>query len=47
MDENVSKFVTGDKSMEEFDDFVAALKQMNVDRCVELQQTAYDRYMAK
>jgi len=47
MDENISKFVTGDKTLEEFDDFVSTLKQMNVDRCTELQQAAYDRYMAK
>ena len=47
MDENISKFVTGDKSLDEFDEFTAMLKQMNVDRCVELQQAAYDRYLAK
>ena len=47
MDENISKFVTGDKPLEEFESFVATLKSMNIDRCVELQQAAYDRYMAK
>jgi len=44
-DENIVKFIVGDKSLDEFDDFVATLKQMGVDQCVELEQAAYDRYL--
>ena len=44
-DENIVKFVVGDKSLDEFDDFVATLKQMGIERCVELEQAAYDRYL--
>ena len=44
-EENVAKFVTGDRSLDEFDDFVAQMKEMGVDRIVELTQVAYDRYL--
>lgn len=42
--ENTLSFVTGAKSLDEFDDFVATLKSMNIERCIELKQIALDRY---
>ena len=48
LEENISKFVLGDKSIEgEWDNFQADLQSMNIARLVELKQTAYDRYISK
>ena len=44
-DENVVKFVVGDKSLDEFDDFVTTLKTMGIDECTTIEQAAYDRYL--
>lgn len=40
-------FINGDMSFDQFDEFVAQIKTLGIDRCVELQQQAYDRYMAR
>ena len=45
MDENIVKFIVGDKSLDEFDAYVDTLTSMGIDRCVELEQAAYDRYL--
>lgn len=45
--ETVSKFITGDRPMEEWDSFIEELKGMNIARCIELKQAAYDRYQAR
>ncbi len=45
--ENVLKFIVGDKSIDEFDDYVSQLQSLGIDRCTEIVQTAYDRYMAQ
>ena len=45
VDENVVKFIVGDKSFDEYDDFVDTLKQMNIERLLEMSQTVYDRYL--
>ena len=47
VEENLSKFVTGSRPMDEYDDFVNTLKTMGVERYIELTQNAYDRYMAR
>ena len=44
-DENIVKFIVGDKDLGEFDDFVDTLKGMGIDECVEIEQAAYDRYL--
>lgn len=44
VNEKTSQFITGVISMDEYDDFIAQLKQMNVDRAVEIVQTVYDRF---
>lgn len=41
------KFITGVKSMDEFDSYVDSLKKMNVERYIEIYQAAYDRYMQR
>lgn len=45
--ETVSKFISGDRPMEEWDSFIEELKGMNIARCIELKQAAYDRYQAR
>lgn len=45
MDEAVSKFIVGDTPLDHFDAFVEQLKKMDVETCIELEQTSYDRYM--
>lgn len=46
MDENIVKFIVGDKPLDEFDAYVDTLIQMGVEDCVAIQQAAYDRYLA-
>ena len=41
------KFVTGDESLDGFDKFVEKLNSMGLQECLDLQQAAYDRYMAQ
>lgn len=45
--ENTVKFITGEKDLAEWDDFVAQLKQYGIERCIELKQAALDRYYAR
>ena len=45
VDENVVKFIVGDKSFDEYDDFINTLKQMDIEKLLELSQTVYDRYL--
>lgn len=41
------KFIMGVEPIENFDKFVAQMKSLNIDRYVEIQQAAYDRYMKR
>ena len=45
--ETISKFITGDKAMSEWDSFIEELKGMGIETCIELKQAAYDRYQAR
>lgn len=45
MDTTIAKFIVGDRSLDEFDDFVEELKSMGIEDCIALEQTAYDRYL--
>lgn len=45
MDETISKFVVGDLSLDQFDSFVQKLKDMGIEDCTAIEQTAYDRYL--
>ena len=46
-EESITRFVTGEQSMGQFDTFVNQLKSMGVDRYIEINQKAYDTYMAR
>ena len=39
------RFVTGDRSLDEYDAFIEDLRAMGLDRLTELKQAAYDRYL--
>ncbi len=40
-------FILGTTSLDTFDSFVSQLEKMNIGRVLEIQQAAYDRYMAR
>ena len=45
--ESLWKFVTGELSLDAyFTEFVANIESMNIERCVEIYQDAYDRYIS-
>lgn len=46
-DEMMFKFITGERSLDEFDAFVEELKGMGTDRLCELYQAAHDRYQSR
>ena len=46
-EENGNRFITGDRPIEEFDAFVAELKDMGVETCIEIWQEMLDAYEAK
>ena len=43
-EENITKFVTGEQDMSEFDAFVENLKSMNLNQVTAIKQAALDRY---
>lgn len=45
--EETTKFIMGLRDISEFDSFVDGLKALNVERALEIQQEAYERYQAK
>ena len=42
--ENEAKFITGERSLDEWDDYVKELESAGMSDYVELYQTAYERY---
>lgn len=45
-EEAIAKYIIGDYSFDTYDtDFVGKLESMNIQRCIDLYQQAYDRYM--
>ena len=44
IEENLLSFVTGSKSLDEYDEFIETVKSMNLERVVELKQSALDRF---
>lgn len=40
--ENIIKFITGDKALAEWDDFVSTMREMGIERCIEIYQEALD-----
>jgi putative aldouronate transport system substrate-binding protein len=45
--ETIPQFITGSKPMSEYDAFIEQLKTLNIDRCIEIQQAALDRYLSR
>ena len=45
--ECINKFVIGEKSLDEWDDYVARVESMGIEDALAIYQKAYDRYMAK
>jgi putative aldouronate transport system substrate-binding protein len=44
---SILQFIIGERSMDEFDDFVAQVESMGIDDCIAIKQAAYDRYNAR
>lgn len=42
--EYIARAIMGQEDLDKFDDFVAELKNIGLDRCIEIQQAALDRY---
>lgn len=47
VDENVAAFITGTRSLDEFDDFVEEVKDMDLERAIEIEQAALERFNDK
>ncbi len=47
VNEQTDAFVRGKRSLDEFDDYLAELKSMGVDRLIEIMQAAVDEYNAR
>jgi putative aldouronate transport system substrate-binding protein len=47
LDENAARFIIGDLPLSSFDSFRSDLEAMGIDRCIELEQAALDRYLTK
>ena len=45
--ETIPAFITGTKPMSEWDSFIQAIKDMNIDRCIEIKQQELDRYYSR
>lgn len=46
-DSAILQFVIGEKSFDEWDSFVAEVENFGINRCVEIYQAAYDRYLGR
>jgi putative aldouronate transport system substrate-binding protein len=47
VDETVIKIILGNESLEDFGKFQDKLRSLKIDRAIEIQQAAYDRYMSR
>ena len=45
--EETTKFIMGLRDLNEFDSYVESLKGLNIDRALEIEQAAYERYLAR
>ena len=46
-EEKLAKFVAGQESLDMIDDYYTTLKNLNIERAIEIQQEAYERYLAR
>ena len=42
--ESMMGFISGQKSLSEYDEYISTLKSMKIERAIEIMQAAYDRY---
>ncbi len=47
IEESVTEFISGTKPMSEFNNFIDHLKELGVDRAIQIQQNAYNRYLKR
>ena len=47
MREQIALFITGVRPMSEFADFTQMLEKLGVQQLISIQQSAYDRYLAR
>ncbi len=45
--EQATKFLTGEESLDSFDNFVSQLNSMGLPEVLKIRQAAYDRYLAR
>lgn len=45
--ENTVKFILGSKPIDEFDSFIATLKDMGIEEAIQIEQDAYDRFIKR
>lgn len=45
--ESIAGFITGEKSLDNFDSFVTELYNLRLEQCIAYKQAAYNRYMAR
>ncbi|NTV91198.1 MAG: ABC transporter substrate-binding protein, partial [Clostridiales bacterium] len=45
--EMIIKFIMGAEPLSKYDEFVNRVKEMNIDKVIQIQQAALDRYMAR
>ena len=45
--EKTAGYIMGSEPLDTYGDFVETVKGMNIDRCIEIQQAALDRYDAR
>ncbi len=46
-DDMITKFIKGEESLDNFDQFVGQIKKLHIDEVIKLQQAALDRYNAR
>lgn len=46
-DEKVVAFITGAESLDHYDDFVAEIKNLGIDRAIEIKTASLERYRAR
>jgi putative aldouronate transport system substrate-binding protein len=47
IEENLTKFAVGEKSMDEWDDFVQTIYDLGIEDCIAIKQQAVDRYYSR
>ena len=44
----IASFISGEKDIStEWDEYVSTIEGLGIERCVELKQNAYDRYLSR